>query len=403
MIIKGSARAAPGELAHHLLREDTNESVRVVAMSGVASLELKGALAELDGRGAGSRSKRTLYHASINTPIAEQLNADQQRIALRRLAEKLGLENQPYVVVEHVKEGRQHTHVVWSRIDVETGKAFSDSHNYRKHEEVSRALELEFGHGHVVGAHVRDKVREPRPQRGTTWGEQRQTERSGITPAAVKALVTDLWRQTSTGQQFRELVENEGFILARGDRRDFVLIDQAGELHGLTRRIEGARAKDVRERMADIDADQLPWVGEARQLLRARQPESREINFVTVVDRLRDDERRREREARSSGRAPLSNAHQEAADAIWQLNRTMRSQIEVIVPSHASQQRIEPPVPVQAAIPATPARETLVEKLLREARERGEDISRPPPKPLERLRDDLERKRVRRLEDELLP
>jgi len=53
----------------------------------------------------------------------------------------------------------------------------------------------------------------------------------------------------------------------------------------------------VRERMADIDADQLPGVGEARQLLRARQPESREINFVTVVDRLRDDERRREREA----------------------------------------------------------------------------------------------------------
>ncbi len=55
---------------------------------------------------------------------------------------------------------------------------------------------------------------------------------------------------------------------------------------------------------------------------------------------------------RSSGRAPLSNAHQEAADAIWQLNRTMRSQIAVIVPSHASQQRIEPPV--QALEPATP-------------------------------------------------
>ncbi len=392
MIIKGSARAAPGELAHHLMRCDTNEAVRVMELRGVASLDVAGALAELDGMGAGSRSHRTLYHASINTPVVEQLTPEQQGIARDLLAEKMGLANQPFIVVQHVKAGRQHTHIVWSRIDVETGRAIPDSHNYRKHEEVSRELERQFDHSPVLGAHVRDKENEPRPQRGPTWGEQRQAERSGLTPAAAKAIVTEMWRQTATGQDFRHRVEAEGFILARGDRRDFVLVDKAGEIHGLTRRIEGARAKDVRDRMADIDAAELPDAMEARRRIRDQLEQAKELGFTTTADRLRADEL----EARgSAGRPRLSNAHQEVSDALWQLNKTMRGQMEATIPGRATEQaqRTEPP-----------PRETLGAKLQREALERGDKKEQPaPPRPLSQLRDELGRpRRSRRIEDDLL-
>jgi hypothetical protein len=62
-------------------------------------------------------------------------------------------------------------------------------------------------------------------------------------------------------------------VLARGDRRDFVIIDPNCGTHSLARRIEGARVKDVRERMADIDAAELPSVAQAKAIQRARQIE----------------------------------------------------------------------------------------------------------------------------------
>jgi hypothetical protein len=329
VVIKGSARAAPGELAYHLLREDTNELVSVLELRGVASLDLRGALAELDGMGAGSRSGRTLYHASINTPVPEQLDPQQQRIARERLAERMGLAGQPFAMVQHIKHGRQHTHIVWSRIDVETGRAIPDSHNYRKHEEVSRELERVFGHGHVLGAHVRDKAKEPRPERGPTWGEQRQAERSGLTPAEAKQKVTALWRRAATGAEFCRQLEAEGFLLVRGDRRDFVLIDRSGEVHGLSRRIEGVKATAIRERLADIDVTALPDVEEARQQQRRRGQE-REVEpvFVGTAERIRARENKAEA---STAAPPLSHTDQEAADALRSLQRTMRAQAEAIV------------------------------------------------------------------------
>ena len=59
-------------------------------------------------------------------------------------------------------------------------------------------------------------------------------------------------------------LEDSGFILARGDRRDFVVIDQAGGYHALSKRITGVAAKMIRERLRDIDPLRLPSVEEAK-------------------------------------------------------------------------------------------------------------------------------------------
>ena len=52
--------------------------------------------------------------------------------------------------------------------------------------------------------------------------------------------------------------------------------------NSLARRIEGAKAKDVRERMADIDAASLPTVDEARA--RQQEPEQQQDEPVAPVD-----------------------------------------------------------------------------------------------------------------------
>jgi len=303
--------------------------------------------------GAGSRSRRTLYHASINTPVAESLSEEQRRQSRERLAAELGFSSQPFAVVEHVKHGRQHTHIVWSRIDNQTGRAIPDSHNYRKHELVSRDLERDFAHERVLGAHVRDKEKQERPKRGPTWAEHRQAERSGMTPQEARRLVTECWTRTVTGAGFQVRLEAEGFVLARGDRRDFVLVDTAGEIHSVARRIEGVKAAEIRQRMTDLDPELLPSIEQARerQSIRLRQDAETHARFEKL--RAEENASRRRREGERAG-SPLTGPNEDIADAIRRLNTTMRSEVERTIVSKPPVQRVEVPPSAPRYAPPVP-------------------------------------------------
>jgi hypothetical protein len=269
MVIKGSARGGAASLAQHLQRMDTNERMEVRELRGVMAEDLDKALQEMEAVASGARSARHFYHASINTRADEVMTPQQWQQAVDRLERELDLSDQPRAVVAHVKEGRAHVHVVWSRIDLETMKAIPDSHNYRRHELVARELEKEFGHAHVQGAHIGREGE--RPERTPSHAEMQQAERTGIDPKEAKAQLTEIWNRTDSGRAFVAAIEEQGWTLARGDRRDFVLVDQAGEVHSLARRIEGVRAKDIRDRMAHIHLATLPTAEQAKEMQRERQ------------------------------------------------------------------------------------------------------------------------------------
>jgi hypothetical protein len=197
------------------------------------------------------------------------MTAAQWRYAIDRLELALGLKGQPRAVVVHVKGKREHVHVVWSRIDAERGRGISDSWNFLRHEQVARSLEREFGHKTVRGAFtVRDE--QPRPKRTARLHELRQKERSGIQPTDIQAEVTALWHSTTTGDAFRKSLEDAGYVLARGDRRTFVIVDAAGEVHALARRVNGARSRDIEARLSDLSILTLPHVSEAVATTRER-------------------------------------------------------------------------------------------------------------------------------------
>ena len=125
------------------MRTDTNERAEVKELRGVVAEDLRGALLEIEAVAAGARTTKPFYHGSINTREDERLTDEQRTHAIDKLEAALGLTGQPRVVVVHVKEGREHCHIVWSRIDLDRMAAISDSHNYRKHEQVARDLERE--------------------------------------------------------------------------------------------------------------------------------------------------------------------------------------------------------------------------------------------------------------------
>src|SRR6185312_16951246 len=71
-----------------------------------------------------TRCRNYLYSLSVNPdPAHGPLTREQYLEFIDRAEQKLGLVGQPRAVVFHIKEGREHCHVIWSRIDTNQGKA----------------------------------------------------------------------------------------------------------------------------------------------------------------------------------------------------------------------------------------------------------------------------------------
>lgn len=283
MIINGGSRSNWRFFSKHLTKAEENERVVVTEIRGLAAEDVTEAFREMDALASGTRTKNFFYHANINPRDDETLTPEQWERAIDELEANLGLEGQSRFVVEHQKEGRTHRHVIWSRIDPDTLTAISDSNNYRKHEQTSRALEAAFGLEPVQGVHDRGQDIERPDRRPDNWETFRGAQ-SGIDPDAVKSELSDLWQRADSGQAFVAALEEHGYLLAKGDKRDFVVIDQAGDSHSLARRIEGAKAKDIRARLADIDRDALPSVAEASARMKERPDDAAPASIEKPTD-----------------------------------------------------------------------------------------------------------------------
>lgn len=261
MIINGGARTGAKSLAAHLLNTTKNERVAVLEVRGCLATDLRGALVEMEESAEATRCQKPLYHANIDPDRNVKMTIDQWQRSVEVLEDKLGLQDHPRAVVMHVKNGRRHIHVVWNRIDLETMKTARDSHNYRKHELVARELEREFGHDRVQGAHI-ERDGQPRPDRTPPKWAMQQGERLKVDPRQVETQVRDLWAASDSGRSFAAGLTESGYTLAKGDRRDFMVIDPAGGAHSLGRLTE-VKTAALRARMADINRDALPTVDQA--------------------------------------------------------------------------------------------------------------------------------------------
>ena len=284
MIIKGKSRARPRGLANHLERTDTNERVDLLQVDFSATGNLEEALIDMQAICLGTQGKNGLYHANIDPHSDYPMTQEQWFRAADVLEQELGFEGQPRVIVLHKKEGREHIHVVWARTDLDTMTLRPDSFTYGKHERASARLEEEFGHEHVPGKwHKRDPEKEL-PMADYNHAEWQQSERSGLDTVERKAEITALYEQSDNGQSFQNALEDRGYVLANGDRRVLVVVDIAGHVHSLNRQITSAKAKDIREKIADIDPASLPDVSEAREIQEQRREARRSASGREAVE-----------------------------------------------------------------------------------------------------------------------
>lgn len=265
MILVGNQRGGARNLAAHLLSPD-NENVEVHEVRGFAADDVHGAFQEAHAMSLGTRCKQFLFSLSFNPPPQERVHTDVFEDAIARAEEKLGLTDQPRVVIFHEKEGRRHAHVVWSRIDTDEMKAVQLSFTHRKLQDLSRELYLE--HGWRMPEGLADKSRSD--PRNFTLDEWQQAKRQGHDPRTIKTALQDAWAVSDNKVALVHALKERGFTLARGDRRGYLAVDHTGEAYALPK-WAGIKTTDVRARLGEADA--LPTIDEAKaQFAQEMQP-----------------------------------------------------------------------------------------------------------------------------------
>jgi hypothetical protein len=270
MLIKGSSRANPRQLARHLLRRDQNVHVEILQCDPSPKTDLYEAFEDLQALTQGTKGTKGLYHAQISPDAQYTLRSEQWFRAVDLLEKELGLQGQPRTVVYHEKDGRPHIHVVWQRTNIQTMTLVSDSQNYKAHERASLALEQELGHERTPGCHAKRDPEMQRPTAAFNHAAWQQFERTGIDPRRRKAEITALYHQADNGRAFQQALQQAGYHLAHGDRRALVILDPAAEIHSLNRQIDGVRSRAIKQKLRDLDPEQLPTATQLQTRLRER-------------------------------------------------------------------------------------------------------------------------------------
>lgn len=89
------------------------------------------------------RLGKAVLHVSLAAAPGEQLNEDQWKQVAQRYLHGMGLDNNQYLVTRHTDTAHPHVHLLVNRVRLDGGVT-SDSHDYRRHEVLMRAIEREF-------------------------------------------------------------------------------------------------------------------------------------------------------------------------------------------------------------------------------------------------------------------
>ncbi len=300
MVPKGSQRGGGQQLATHLLNEFDNDRVELADVRGAIARDVHGVFAEWRAISRATQCRKYLYSLSLNPdPKQGTLTREQYVDFINRAEKKLGLGEQARVVVFHVKHGREHCHVVWSRIDERTMKAVQLSYDHQALRTVVQGFARDYGLKLPLSMQ-KNRGRERYKDRliRENLFEQQQEERSGITKAERVAALTQAWRESKTGKELIAALEKRGYLLARGDSRSYVVVDRAGEIHSLARDIEGARVKDVRARLAGFPPEKLPDARKAQEFFREQMAQQRAREAGLQLGRPPEQRRRSPKERR---------------------------------------------------------------------------------------------------------
>jgi hypothetical protein len=236
----------------------------------------------------------------------------------------LKLTGQPRAISFHINEqtGDEHMHVAWSRIDQETLRAKELPYFKLRLKQISRELETHFGLEAVVNQ------REGSIGFAPTRAEEEQARRLGLDVHGIRNIIRSCYDRSDCGVSFRAALEHEGLTLAQGARRDFIVIDQAGGIHAVGKRILDHTAAKIRDRLSDIPRELLPTVEIVRGSIKERELENLQTQMRVEPAWDREVADRAWQEAVINAALEKEKADRQAAEAALKERRERQEQLK---------------------------------------------------------------------------
>lgn len=259
-ILKGNQRGGARDMALHLMKQE-NEHIDVHEIRGFVSDTVMGALNESYALSKATQCKQFMYSLSANPPPNQTVSTDDFIDYINRSEARLGLTGQPRVIVFHEKQGRRHAHCVWSRIKADTLTAVNMSHDKKKLMSLTREIFIERDWPMPRGL-VQSAERNPT---NFTLAEWQQAKRQGKDPRAIKTALQDAWAISDNKPAFIHALQERGFKLARGDRRGFLVVDEALEYYSLSK-WSGHSPSVLKKRLGS--PKELPSLADAQNTIR---------------------------------------------------------------------------------------------------------------------------------------
>lgn len=255
------------------------------------------------GAEAKTQSTRPFFHTYVRLVEGESLSRDQWLYVADRIEKQLGFDDQPRALAfHHLPDGATHLHIAWSRVDLEHECAIDPGLYKLKLKEISRQLEKELG---LIP--VRNERDPDQKTLAPGRNEFEQARRLGTDLKDIREAIRACWERSDSGRSFEAALAEQGLILARGDQRDFVVVDHAGGDHALGKRLTGATAAETRARLADVDKAKLPRVAQAKEIQAER---ARLMPAAEIAPQMRSAAIVREAPEKGIGEfpAPANNA-----------------------------------------------------------------------------------------------
>ncbi len=264
MISKGNMHNNGAKLARYMTTGKEGERAELWELRGFETENIEDAFRNVHIMATGTRCEQPFFHVQVRNPKGEGMPREHWERAADRIESILGLKGQPRAIAFHIEEqtGEQHMHVAWSRIDEDALKAKPLPFFKLRLKRVSRELEKELGLTIVTNE------REGPIKYAPTRAQDEQARRLGLDINEVRNTIRACWDRSDCGRSFEAALAHEGLILTLGDRRGLVVVDDAGGVNALGKRILGITTGEMRKRMADLDLNELPRVEQARAFIR---------------------------------------------------------------------------------------------------------------------------------------
>ncbi len=291
--------------------ENPDKAVKVMAYTALYANELKHHYAEKypekEVKKTGRKLQKPVYAFSLSWGTDEKPTHETMRNAAKSALSKLGFEQHQAILIGHNDTDHPHIHIIVNRVDPITGMAASTSKDRNKLSQWAQRYEEQQG---KIRCHKRVENNERREE----LAQQRQHDPENTKGKIVRGrdpIIQKAWQQSDNGRSFAAALEEQGYLLAKGDKRGVVVIDPQGKPINPARHIEGENGKNIRvvqlnQRLSDLDMNSLQSVLEAKEKQKDLQHFDRDKYQVEqdrkIEDAAIDAEKDRMQEQKTQGK-----------------------------------------------------------------------------------------------------